>query len=301
MVPKPFHLLTDFDGVWTEPDRELDAVRKTLVSELARLAGCPPEEAAGFVEDLAARVRRQPARFGWRVEGRLTSFVDEDTFCLPAAVGHLLETDPDEACARFRNSVVSEYPSVGSFLDECYQGTCARFRREVDHDLTPGASSILSWLLERGVTVTFVTNAPLDKVSGWLASGGFEVTDGRGTAPAEAPLRAIGRAGKQWLDRPGRRLEFSGRPVEVERPSYREILERERPDMLVGDVFSLDLAQPLALRLDGRPGAPASIGLLRRRDTPDWVLASVGPGPGRIDFCIPHITALPRILAGHGI
>jgi len=301
MVPKPFHLLTDFDGVWTEPERELDAVRNTLVAELARLAGCPPGEAALFVEDLATRVRRQPDRFGWRIEGRLTSFVDEDTFCLPAAVGHLLETGPEEPCPRFRAAVLSEFPSVGSFLDACYQGTCTRFRREVDHDLTPGAASILAWLLDHGVRVTFVTNAPLEKVSDWLASGGFEVADGRKTAPAEAPLRAIGRAGKQWLDRPGRRLDFSGRSVEVERGSYREILERERPDMVVGDVLSLDLAQPLALRLDGRPGAPASIGLLQRGNTPDWVLASVGPGPGRIDFRIPHITELPRILSDHGI
>ena len=34
----PFSFLSDFDGVWTDPGRELEAVHATVIRELARLA-----------------------------------------------------------------------------------------------------------------------------------------------------------------------------------------------------------------------------------------------------------------------
>ena len=89
---------------------------------------------------------------------------------------------------------------------------------------------------------------------------------------------------------------FCGREVHVDRPAYRAILERERPDLVVGDVLSLDLALPLHLRAAGLPGAPRAIGVMHLRHTPAWVLDAVGPGPDQVDFLVPHVTSLPRLI-----
>lgn len=296
MAAAPFHLVTDFDGVWTEPEREARAVYAHLVTELARLAGQPAEAVWELVERHAAYVRAHPDRFGWPIAGVFTSYVDEDYFAFPAAVGRSLEEEREPEAAALHAAVRREFPSMGAFLDHCYHSTGDRFRAEVRHDLAAGAERVLAWLVEQGMAVTFVTNAPLAKVVDWFGVNGVAVADARDPAAAAAPLRAYGRAGKQWLGDPSQAFDCAGRLVRTDRPQYRAILEQERPDVVLGDVLSLDLAQPLALRAQRRPGAPAFVGLLRRAHTPPWVLDSVGPGAAQIDFAVHHVTQLPRVL-----
>lgn len=288
-------LLTDFDGVWTDPARELQAVSGYLTGELARLGGLAPERAVELYQRFRDGVRAHPAEHGWRIDGRLVSFVDEDVFAEPTAVGQWIERAPCADSRRLRAAILGAHESVNAFLDHCYHSTCARFREEVPHDLARGAERVLAWFLREGVPVVFASNAPFEKVAGWFACHGLAVADARATEPGAAPLRAYGRAGKQWLG--GRAtLTTGGREVPVDRPQYRAILERERPTLVVGDVFSLDLALPLALRRAGAPGAPEALGVMHLEHTPRWVLDEVRPGG--LDHRIGHVTALPRIVSG---
>lgn len=291
-----FTLLTDFDGVWTDPRRELQAVTDFLAAEFARYGGWSPARAAEACARFRAGVLARPQEHGWRVEGRLSSYVDEDVFAMPSSIGQWVDAAPDADAARLRAAILGEYPSVLAFLDHCYHSTCARFRAEVPHDLAPGAERVLAWLLREGIRVVFASNAPLEKVQGWFACHGLEVADARATEPGSAPLRAYGRAGKQWLSPRPELLDFGGRAVAADRPQYRALLERERPDLVVGDVLSLDLAAPLALRAAGRPGAPRALALMHLPQAPRWVLDAVGAGPGRVDHLVAHVTALPRLV-----
>jgi hypothetical protein len=290
-----FTLLTDFDGVWTDPARELRAVADCLTTELARFGGVGAERAAEWYARFRAEVLARPAEHGWRIEGRLVSYVDEDVFAEPTAVGQWIERAPCADSARLRAAILGEWPSVIAFLDHCYHATCARFRAEVPHDLTRGADRVLHWFVREGIPVVFASNAPFEKVAGWLACHGLEVADARTTAPGAAPLRAYGRAGKQWLGDGAETLDAGGRVVPVDRPQYRAILERERASLVVGDVFSLDLAVPLALRNERAPGAPAALGLMHLERTPRWVLDQVRPGA--VDLLVSHVTALPRLVS----
>ncbi len=295
----PLHLATDFDGVWTRPEREARAVQRTVVREFARLAGWPEAVAARCYRRWMRRVLERPAEHGWRIDGRLSSYVDEDFFALPAAIGQAIaDAGEDPEARRLQEAILREHSSVSAFMDACYHGTCARFRESVEHDLAPGAEEVLRWLLGIGARVTFVTNAPLAKVVDWFACHDLAVADARDPAAAGAPLRAYGRAGKQWLGDSLATLEFAGRRVYTDRPAYREILERERPDVVLGDVLSLDLAQPLGLRVAGHPAAPRCVAILHRRHTPHWIRAAVGPGPGRLDHHLRHIRELPGVLQG---
>lgn len=274
-----------------------------LTEEFSRFGGGNLDRARSLYARFRAAVMAQPDRHGWRIEGRLTSYVDEDVFAVPTSVGQWVDAEPDADAARLKAAILGEYPSVAVFLDHCYHSTCARFRTEVPHDLAPGAERVLSWLLRERVQVVFASNAPLEKVQGWFACHGLEVVDARDTEPGSAPLRAYGRAGKQWLGPEPAALEFGGRKVEADRPQYRAILERERADMVIGDVLSLDLATPLTMRRAGHPAAPRLLALMHLRHTPGWALSSVEKGG--VDQLVSHVTEVPRLLrilaptAGH--
>ncbi|MHC4380104.1 MAG: hypothetical protein ACYSU1_03310 [Planctomycetota bacterium] len=296
-MASPFTFLTDFDGVWTNPWRELQAVHQTVREELARLAGMAPEELESAYQEFRTAVLGQPERHGWHLDGRFSSYVDEDYFAVPTSIGQYIDQAPCVTSGTLRDGVLREFGSVLEFLDHCYHDTCARFRLEVDHDLTEGAERVLEWLCSEEVNVVFATNAPADKVMDWFSHHGFGVADARETDPGSSPLRVYGRSGKQFLGDSGATMDFAGREVHVDRPHYREILERESPDLVVGDVLSLDLSLPLAMRVEGHKAAPKGIGIMDLPHTPQWVRDSVSTLPGHVDFLVPHITALPRLVS----
>ncbi|KAA3604285.1 MAG: hypothetical protein DWQ01_22670 [Planctomycetota bacterium] len=296
MASAEYHLVTDFDGVWTDPTREFHAIMETLGRELARLSGRPEAEVLSLLQKVQDRVFKQPEKFGWRIHDHLTSYVDEDYFAIPAALGQFMEQSQEAPFAELGQAVLGENPSMTAFMDEVYHGTCRRFRKTVDHDLAHGAEHVLRWLLRHQVRVTFVTNAPPEKIIDWFAHHDLPVLDARQEDADEVGLRVYGRAGKQWLGDPDLGLELNGRFVRTDRPQYREILERECPDMVIGDVLSLDLAQPLGMRVAGHPAAPQDVAIIRKPYTPAWVLQSLGPEAHNVDFQVHHVTSLPRIL-----
>ncbi|MDP6963761.1 MAG: hypothetical protein QGF46_06300, partial [Planctomycetota bacterium] len=87
-----------------------------------------------------------------------------------------------------------------------------------------------------------------------------------------------------------------GFDIERTMREYKKILQREAPQLVVGDVLSLDLSQPLAMRVDGDDAAPTAVGVMHLPHTPEWVLESIGPAPHEIDYLVPHVTSIPRVV-----
>ncbi len=295
----PLHFLSDFDGVWTEPTREMHAVHDTVVGELARLGNVDRARMEELYAGFAQEVLRHPHCHGWKIDGQISSFVDEDVFAMPTAVGQLIDQGEFEDTGRFREAVLREWTHVIDFLDHCYHSTCDRFRALHSHDLAPGAPRVLAWLMEREVSITFATNAPAEKVIQWFDHQGYSVADARTMSREQAQLRVYGRAGKQWLGPSMQTMDYNGRQVAVDRPQYRQILEDENPDLIVGDVLSLDLSLPLAMRAAQEPAAPQAIGLMHMPHTPPWAKTGLGAGPSNVDWLVPHVTSLPRLISRH--
>jgi len=86
-VSRPPTLLTDFDGVWTDPVREREAVRRAFEAALREVSGWRPARIEAVLERGRAELAAAPDRHGWRIGDALTSFVDEDVFALPTALG----------------------------------------------------------------------------------------------------------------------------------------------------------------------------------------------------------------------
>ena len=291
-----FHILSDFDGVWTEPARELERVKGFLGRELARLSGCPETKAASDLQDFSVAVHSNPSAYGWQIEGRFSSYVDEDYFAIPTALGQWIDEAKDEVSANYREAVLDEFSSVLKFLDHCYHTTCTRFREEVSHDFTPGVTAILNWLKDQGVRLTFVSNAPLEKIEAWFKAIGFDIQNARESSAGRDFLRVYGRAGKQLLSDSPVTKEIHDRRVAVDRPFYEDILKQEQADFVLGDVFSLDLALPFHLREEGKSGAPLALGMMDLPHTPGWVRQQFHSQVSPSDHLLPHITSLPRVL-----
>ncbi|MDP6941069.1 MAG: hypothetical protein QGH51_03485 [Planctomycetota bacterium] len=299
-----FHLISDFDGVWTEPAREYIAIQAKVVNELSMALGESPEKALERYEGFAAAVMENPDQYGWQArpdDRRLSSFVDEDFFCMPSAIGQFIDHGNRLEAGIVKEAILARHETITALMDHCFHSTCEEFRGEVEHDLTHGADRVLQWLVDHNVRVTWVTNAPTEKIIDWFSHHDFQVSDARETSPEEANLRVYGRAGKQWIGESNQTLDFCGRQVLVDRPHYREILKREQADLVVGDVLSLDLALPVQLKSIGESFAPRETALVWRRETPDWVLNSVGEGSEKVTHLIGHLTSLPRLVLGLGI
>ena len=275
----------------------MHAVHDTVVGELARLGGVERARMEELYAGFAQEVMRHPHHHGWKIDGQITSFVDEDVFAMPTAVGQLIDQAQFDGTGHFREAILGEWTHVIDFLDHCYHSTCDRFRALHNHDLAPGAARVLAWLMERDVAITFATNAPAEKVIQWFDHQGYRVADARTQSREQAQLRVYGRAGKQWLGPSKSTMDYNGRSVAIDRPQYRQILEQEQPDLIVGDVLSLDLSLPLALRKNGESGAPHAVGLMHMPHTPQWAMAGMGQGLDRVDWLVPHVTSLPRLIS----
>ena len=80
---------------------------------------------------------------------------------------------------------------------------------------------------------------------------------------------------------------MGGRSIFVDRPAYRTLVADEAPDVIIGDVFSLDLAMPHVMRREAAVGAPRVLALRRHTHTPSWVLD--GRADGAIDVVVDQV------------
>ena len=64
----------------------------------------------------------------------------------------------------------------------------------------------------------------------------------------------------------------------MDRPYYREILRDVRPDLVIGDVASFDLALPAFMRSLGDLSADLRLVLRRNAETSAWATAQVRSG-----------------------
>lgn len=245
-------LLSDFDGVWTDPVAEGAAQGDVLDTRLVATQPAAEQAAArAWIAAARAETLADPSRWGWATPaGRLAAFADEDPFSPHSALlHHLAASAPsDPVAARLlAGARAAGEGSLAAFGAATHLAGVARVEAERGPGVLPGAADAGRALLAAGIEVVLVSNSDGEKLERWFAHAGLPhvLHPGR---PARG-LRLRGAAGKHLLD-PARSewLELDGIRIEVARPSYEAILREEAPDAVVGDVVSLDLALPLWLR-----------------------------------------------------
>jgi len=283
-----FKILSDFDGVWTEADLEAAALHHELAGSCAALLGIDRPSAEAELAAFRRDVRAEPHAFGWAPDGRISAFADEDPLCEIAGLCSLVAMATHGAARRFREAIEARWPSVQAFAEHGFVTAMARFRAEHPPSIAADARAQLDAVVECGAEVVVVSNSEPQKLEAWFRAAGIDAGEGPGHE-----LRIRGSAGKQVLAG-DTSIEVAGRRVLVDRPRYREAIEHERPALVIGDVFSLDLALPHAMRTHGHPAAPRTLALRRHRHTPPWILDS--RAAGAIDHVVDRFGDLAAVI-----
>lgn len=282
-MPRAIKIVSDFDGVWTDQAAEVEAVRSFVVDELTRLAGVAREQAAAGYAALVRTVMAAPDLHGWAPDGRISAYVDEDPLIECSAVARMLATTREPEALRWRDMVVAGgFTDVHAFGEHCFVGGTTRFLREQPPCIVPGAREMLTALRERGADVVVVSNSATEKLVKFFAAAGIVAAE-----HGSAELRVRGSARKWQLGETDARIVVAGRGIHVDRPRYREVITDESPDLVIGDVFSLDLALPSVMRREEAPGAPRALVLRRHPHTPAWVDAAIADGT--IDLVVAQV------------
>ena len=274
-------LLSDFDGVWTYPEAEgvahgaaLDAALEAVLGEGERAA------VRDWIARARAALRAEPTRWGWTAAGRISAFADEDPFTEHGALLHFLESSRanDPLAARLAAAVEERDGSLDALGGRAHVGGVRDVEAKRGPGITADAAQAGRELLARGVDVVVVSNSGTEKLKRWFDHAGLP--NSIHPEHAAGALRLRGSARKFVLaPGPGDPLEVGGLRVDVERPHYEAVLREERPDAIVGDVFSLDIALPLALKRRDPSWRNVRLFWLANAYTPDRVRRALAALP----------------------
>ena len=255
-------LVLDFDGTVTDAEEEGKPFREGYLQDLAALTERSLEDIESMARQFEAVVAADPDNHGWQYGGAIVA---------PAAVDPYLRIMPvarkifDE-CGVFLNPYDRNRLLDGILYRYNYQKTLTAFR--------PAARDLLTSL--SGTASYIVTNSHTEPVRDKI----------RALAAHSSEFdwlleRVHGRARKYVIDADFDRVPESmsvaglSRPILLRRRNYFEVLDallkRERRTwsqlLVVGDIFELDLALPLAMG--------ARVGLVINRFTPHYEKAFV--------------------------
>ncbi len=283
-------ILSDFDGVWTNQGLEADEVQRWIVEESARVLGDEITSAQAELSGMLDRMMGAAGDWGWAPDGaRISAYVDEDPLCRPSGLCMYLDLADDAAAVRYREAIRKEFGSLAAFGEHCYRSAMVSYRDRHPPAIAEDAAQQLQSVIDLGAEVVVVSNSSASKIGAWFQAVGIDAGEG-----PEHALRLRGSAGKQTLGETDESIEVSGRRIAVDRPRYRSAIEEENPDVIIGDVFSLDLALPHVMRSQGIAAAPSRLVLRAHPHTPAWIRDT--RADGAIDDLVDSFGALASLL-----
>ncbi len=245
-------IVTDFDGVFTDPTSEgewcFDAFRDSIVQ--LRLKNLETlGQVNSWLSEVKVRQAGQPYQFGWRSEGRISAFTFEDPFVRNIGLADFLDAlvaSGDEKAKLILGHLVKK-SKLNSF---------AALSEKVFHELklkkTPDKEA-LAWVkeaLKNGHEVIIVSNSATEKIEDFLTQNEFDLQN-RPQVRGGAKKFSLGSQ-SHYKVALGQASGFGLIEVDANRPNYEQILLELKPDVVMGDVFSLDLALPVRLKREGK-------------------------------------------------
>ena len=260
-------VVLDYDGTLTAEERQVPEVtRRSLIDLADHILHVPLEELETAYAETVARLRAEPHRYHWEVNGLRASYCDEGAFIVnTVTMQTMLAENPTYLAAvtsRYVNAAHDPVAACTNYLFHTHTaGLDAPFR-----GATPEVLRQLAAHPE--IEPLVLTNSLGDKVERNLARLDL------------APIRILGDT-RQYELEPGWTppLENGGsfvtvdelHTVDLRRRVYYDALKRESADgsrlVVVADTLSLPGALPLAM------GIPFV--LLYTSYTPDWCAAYV--------------------------
>ncbi len=251
-------IVSDFDGVLTDISEEADRMKETFIQFVGKVNHLSPEASHQLVADAEKAFNEFPHQHGWRMKNRVSAFWNEDKFIYVNAIAAYLDDRKDLK----PNFSLMQQPSK-SYTDlamHAFYVSAHETKSGVRNPIDPEAIEVLRGLLNKGAEIVIVSNSGTERIVDLLVRSGL---------PPSEKFRVRGHAKKFMLGDKASTFSVGPYLVDIDRPSYQEILREERPDVLLGDVFSLDLATPIELTRAQQ--IKLKFAILRKRPyTPKW-------------------------------
>ena len=304
-------LISDFDGVWTNQEIEADYVWKYLLHRLNEYSG----EDTGTIEKLLNECRkdmdRAPWEYGWFWDGAISCYYQEDPFSDNNAIFNYIErAATTKTASQFKQQIYKLKQAVNDkgkmtlaeLSQDCFMKATSQFKLEGKLKPVSTTGKIVTELNSKGVEIIVASNSKTEKIEHLFRKAGHTVTNEKSIVRGR--LFARGDAKKFVIDNTysalPEKFDITERfKVNLRRANYHRILMEERPDYVIGDVFSLDLALPLYLRLNDKQFGNLKVIQKVQPHTPQWVKDYLGSRELKgIAYMVNSIDELPGILLG---
>lgn len=302
-------LISDFDGVWTNQELESDYVWKFIISAVSALTDFTPQKVDELLKQCKTEMSKTPYEYGWFNNGGIACYYQEDPFGDNNAIFDYIEkVSSKNSYSNFKQHIAEIKEAVkkkakmtlAEFSNDCFIKATTQFKLEGKLKPVEKAGNIVKKLNSGGVEIVVVSNSKTEKIEHLFRKAGKTVTNE--TSIVRGRLHSIGDARKFVIDNTFTELpekfSITGRfKVSLRRKNYFKILLAEKPDYVIGDVFSLDLGLPLYLRLNDERFGKLNVIQRVHPHTPGWVKDYLSKDKLKgIAFLVNSIDELPGIL-----
>jgi FMN phosphatase YigB (HAD superfamily) len=263
-------LVLDFDGTMTDAEAEGRPFRDGYLEDLALLVGLAADDAEvrAIAEQVEAEIAAAPAAHPFHWMGRPVAPATVDPYLRMVPIAHRIldrygAMPRAEDRGRLLGSVLYKYNYAKTLGHPVFRSGAGAMLKDLD-----------------GTRTWIVTNSDTHAVAGKIAALDREAP---GVAWLTSRVRGFARkfdVDDSWTGAPGE-MTIPGldRSVLLRRRSYFDILSEVLAEagssfeelVVIGDIFELDLAMPLALG--------ARVGLVASQRTPDYERAFVTAHP----------------------
>jgi len=304
-------LISDFDGVWTNQESEADYVWKYIVTRLSELSGFSEAEVDKLLNECKRDMNKSPYDYGWHSNSQICCYYQEDPFGDNNAIFDFIEKKSSissystfvQKLAELKNAVFKKTrnKTLADFSNECFVKSTTQFKLEGKLKPVPTAGAIVKELNKKGVEIIVASNSKTEKIEHLFRKAGQKVTNEKSIIRGR--LHSRGDAQKFVLDN-----SFTDIPEKIvitkryqpglRRKNYYKILLEEMPDYVIGDVFSLDLALPVYLRLNNPKFSKLKVIQKVQKHTPGWVIDYLGSMDiKKFAFTVNSIDELPSLMS----
>jgi FMN phosphatase YigB (HAD superfamily) len=303
-------LLSDFDGVWTDQESEADYVNKFIIRKISDLSKFNPAEVREILKECRKTIEKTPHNYGWHFENYFACYYGEDPFGDNNAIFDYINKSASKSSysnykqnlAIIKDSVLTKTgnKSLSDFSNECFVKSTGQFKQEGKLRPVPSAGDTIKKLNDNGIEIVIVSNSNTDKIEHLFFKAGHKATNEKSLKRGK--LHAIGDARKYIIDPsfkevPEKLTIKSNFNPYLRRRNYFKILLEEKPDYVLGDVFSLDLALPLYLRLKDPGFKNLKVIQKIQPHTPAWVKDYLKSKKlNGIAYTVKDVSELPEII-----
>lgn len=299
---KKIKLISDFDGIWTNQNIEAEYVWDYIISSLSELTGSGKELIQNNLNKCKSEMDKETYKYGWFNNGSIAAYYQEDPFGDNNAIFDYINKNAgiDPEFKTIKEAILKKYDSLADFSQACFMNSTKKFKEEGKLNPVSTTKKIVDELNNLNVEIIVASNSKTEKIKYLFSKAEIEVTDE--VSPERGKVHARGDAKKFVIDKEYTELpeffEISEKyKVPLRRSSYYKILSEEKPDFVIGDVFSLDIALPLYLRMNDESFGNLKVIQRVQPYTPYWVKDFLSEDRFKeIAFMVKSVVELPFLI-----